>query len=82
MSKRNILGRWQASCTVLFMTIYWLYFSILLFFQQLIHYKPANTKLFVYFFYGGFGVFLFLFLRIKILQPVKLTHIAAFPLKK
>jgi hypothetical protein len=75
MPKKAMLGKWQASCTLLFIFTYLLVISILLCFQQLIHFKPANTKLFVYLFYGGFGAFLFIFLRIIILKPLKLINL-------
>jgi len=73
--KNAMLGKWQVACTWLFILTYLLFFGILVFLQQLMHYKPENPKLAAYLIYGGVGVFLFVFLRIIILKPVKLIQL-------
>jgi len=70
-----MLGKWNVSCTLLFICLYILYSGILIFFQQLAHYKPENPQLAAYLVYGGMGVFLFLFLRVVILKPVQLIQL-------
>ena len=73
--KKAILGKWQASCTLLFIFAYLLFFGIFAFFQKLMHFKLINTDSQVVLIYGGMGLLLFLFLRIKILKPVKLINL-------